>query len=127
MDPDYPFRNFFEHTGIDIRTLLNDKPSNGLSVKAAAPGIVVKLVRESRYGGNIVYIAHASSITTVYMHLSQILVSVGQEVARGDLIGYSGGMPGTPGAGRFTTGPHLHFEVRKNGVPVNPLDYLINF
>lgn len=127
MDPDYPFRNFFEHTGIDIRTLRDGKPSNGLAVKAAAPGIVVKIVRESRYGGNIIYIAHASSITTVYMHLSQILVSVGQEVSRGDLVGYSGGLPGTPGAGRFTTGPHLHFEVRKNGLAVNPLDYLINF
>lgn len=127
MDPDYPFRNFFEHTGVDIRTLREGKPSNGLSVKAAAPGIVIKIVRESRYGGNIIYIAHASSITTVYMHLSQILLGVGQEVSRGDLIGYSGGMPGTPGAGRFTTGPHLHFEVRKNGVAVNPLDYLISF
>jgi murein DD-endopeptidase MepM/ murein hydrolase activator NlpD len=98
-----------------------------LTVKAAAPGIVVKVVRESIYGGNIIYIAHAGSITTVYMHLSKILVRTGDEVSRGDLIGYSGGMPGTPGAGRFTTGPHMHFEVRKNGIPVNPLDYLINF
>lgn len=125
-DPSYPFRYLFEHSGIDIRTLSNGRPTNGLPVHAAAPGIVIKVVRESPYGGNIVYVAHASGIMTVYMHLLQIQVTPDQEVQRGDIIGLSGGSPGLASSGRFTTGPHLHFEVRRNGIPVNPLDYLVS-
>lgn len=125
-DPEYPFRYIFEHSGIDIRTLSNGRPTSGLPVHAAAPGIVVKVVRESPYGGNIVYIAHASGVVTVYMHLLRIAVSPEQEVNRGDIIGLSGGARGLPSSGRFTTGPHLHFEVRRNGAPVNPLNYLVS-
>lgn len=125
-DPGYPFRYIFEHSGIDIRTLSGGRPTSGLPIHAAAPGIVVKVVRESPYGGNIVYIAHASGIMTVYMHLLRISVSPEQEVKRGDVIGLSGGARGLPSSGRFTTGPHLHFEVRRDGLPVNPLDYLVS-
>ncbi|MFH0854675.1 MAG: peptidoglycan DD-metalloendopeptidase family protein [bacterium] len=124
-DPDYPFRKWIgEHSGIDIRTLKNGAPTNGLPVKAAADGIVLKIIREGKLAGNVVYILHDNDIMTVYMHLSRIDVKEDQFLSRGEVIGLSGGMPGTPGAGRISTGPHLHFEVRLKGIPVNPFNYL---
>ncbi|MFH0834189.1 MAG: M23 family metallopeptidase, partial [Patescibacteria group bacterium] len=63
-------------------------------------------------------------LATVYGHISRILVKEGDLVRAGDLIGLSGGIPGTPGAGYMTTGAHLHFEVIDHGEHKNPLDYL---
>jgi len=98
------------HAGIDIAT------GYGAPVGAAEAGRVVYAGWRGAYG-RVVEISHGGGVTTVYAHLSSIVVSVGQEVNRGQVLGYVG----TSGN---ATGPHLHFEVRVNGNPQNPLKYL---
>lgn len=115
-DPTYPFRYLFEHSGVDIRT------AQGTPVEAAASGYVA-WVRTSRLYGNNIMIIHGNGIATLYAHLSSFSVKEDNFVKRGDIIGNSGGMPGTQGAG-LSTGPHLHFEVRENGIPIDPMNYL---
>ncbi len=122
-DPTYVFRNIFEHPAIDLRTLRNGVPSNGLEVKAAANGYVGR-VRDGGMGYSYVMLIHSDRVSTVYGHVSKIAVKPEQFVSQGETIALSGGLPGTPGAGRLTTGPHLHFEVRVDGIPVNPLNSL---
>lgn len=98
------------HSGIDIAS------GYGNSVWAAGPGRVISAGWNGGYG-RMVEIAHGSGVTTRYAHLSSIGVSVGQTVDRGQFIGRIG----TSGN---STGPHLHFEVRINDIPRNPLKYL---
>lgn len=120
-DPDYPYRYVFEHSGIDVRA------RQGTPVQAPAPGYVLKVRKSTTWRTySYVVLVHAGGISTVYIHLSDVLVQPDTYVARGQIIGMTGGTPRTIGAGLFTTGPHLHFETRLNGIPANPLDYLVN-
>ena len=98
------------HTGIDIGV-----PS-GTPIHAAASGTVIIAGVVSGYG-NLVFIDHGNGLSTGYAHQSQIAVSVGQSVTQGQVIGYVG-------CTGHCFGPHLHFEVRVNGAPVDPLGYL---
>ena len=67
--------------------------------------------------GNLVVVDHGNGISTAYGHNTSVAVGVGQSVAQGQLVAYSGTRATRPG-------PHVHFEVRVNGVPVDPLGYL---
>lgn len=116
-DPTYPFRHLFEHSGLDIATPV------GSEVRSPAPGYVA-WTRQGQLYGNYMMVVHADGLATLYAHLSSFTAKADQYVSRGDVIARSGGCRGCPGAG-LSTGPHLHFEVRKNGIPVNPLQYVI--
>ena len=98
------------HEGIDISV------GTGTSVVAAASGTVLVAGWSGGYGVLIV-IDHGNGLATAYAHNSSATVSPGQSVTQGQLVAYSGNTG-------HSTGPHLHFEVRVNGSPVNPLGYL---
>ncbi|HRH31987.1 MAG TPA: peptidoglycan DD-metalloendopeptidase family protein [bacterium] len=115
-DPTYPFRYLFEHSGLDIAV------PQGTPIEAAAPGYVA-WAQTGRQYGNYVMIIHANGLATLYAHMSRMDVVADQYVTRGQIIGLTGGRPGTQGAG-FSTGPHLHFEVRQNGIPTDPMKFL---
>lgn len=99
-----------KHTGVDLAA------KDGTSIAAAAAGTVIQ-TGEGEYIGRFVILKHQDSYTTIYGHCSQILTAPGKDVKKGQIIAKSGH------TGRVT-GPHLHFEIRKNGIPQNPLIYL---
>jgi murein DD-endopeptidase MepM/ murein hydrolase activator NlpD len=98
------------HEGIDIGV------AYGTAIHAAAAGTVIYCGWESGYG-NFVVLDHGGGVATAYGHQSAIAVTCGQQVSQGEVIGYVGSTG-------HSTGPHLHFEVRVNGDPVDPMGYL---
>ena len=116
---DSSYEDYFgvRHYAIDI------KVSQGTDVRAPASGYVVE-VKENGNEYSYVLIMHKDNLSTLYGHLSEIFVKKDDLIQTGQIIGKSGGTPGTKGAGTMTTGPHLHFEVHEKGVNKNPLDYL---
>jgi murein DD-endopeptidase MepM/ murein hydrolase activator NlpD len=98
------------HTGIDLAA-----PA-GTPVHVTADGVVTSACWSGAYG-KLVVVNHGNGFDTYYAHLSQFLIVPGQEVRRGEVIALSGG------TGR-ATGPHMHYEVRLHGTPINPYRYL---
>lgn len=98
------------HEGIDIAA------QTGTTVMAPADGVIIKAGFSTGYG-NMVEISHGYGIKTVFGHNSRLNVKPGQRVKRGDVIAYVGDSGSS-------TGPHLHYEVRVNGLPVNPVRYM---
>ena len=99
------------HRGVDISA------PTGTVVRTTADGVVLHAEPVSGGYGRLVVINHGGGVQTYYAHLSRILVRAGQEVRRGEIVGAVGS------TGR-TTAPHLHYEVRLGGAPVNPYRYL---
>jgi len=98
------------HTGLDIASRYGD------AVHATADGIVAEVARRGGYG-RLIVIDHGLGITTWYGHLSRFATRSGTRVRLGDIIGYEG-------RSGHTTGTHLHYELRINNTPINPLRYL---
>jgi murein DD-endopeptidase MepM/ murein hydrolase activator NlpD len=98
------------HKGVDLSAPI------GTAVHVTADGVVSKAEWSGEYG-KLIVIDHGNGTQTYYAHLSQFLAVPGQEVRRGQTIALSGGTG-------HATGPHLHYEVRLGGVPVNPYKYL---
>jgi len=94
------------HRGLDLRSGM------GTPVHATTAG-VVRISQMFRLHGGTVGIDHGQGVTSLYLHLSKLAVPEGTEVKQGDVVGYVG-------ATGFATGPHLHWQVHVNGVPVNP-------
>jgi murein DD-endopeptidase MepM/ murein hydrolase activator NlpD len=107
-DPNCPTRHF--HTGLDIGA------PGGTTIVAADTGVVSYAGWGGGYG-NVMILTHGNGYSTLYAHMSGFAVASGDRVNRGQPIGYEGSTG-------YSTGPHLHFEVRINGAYQNPLSYL---
>ena len=102
------------HKGVDIGGV-----GYGTAIRAAKAGVVIISQYQASYG-NYVVVSHGGGNTTLYAHMSRRLVSVGDSVGQGSILGLTGS------TGQ-STGPHLHFEITENGSRVNPLRYLSGY
>ena len=105
-----------QHTGVDL-------DANASNVKTVADGVVEIAAMNNDDCGGTIKIKHADGYHSGYCHIQKINVRPGQTVRQGDVIGISGGGANDPGKGN-STGPHLHFSLRKNGTLVDPMDYI---
>ena len=96
------------HSGIDLAA------ARGAPVRATLPGIVTVIVSTTGYGLHVV-IDHGGALSSLYGHLDTVLVNSGDDVVAGQVIG-------TVGSSGNATGPHLHFEIRRDGIPEDPRD-----
>jgi murein DD-endopeptidase MepM/ murein hydrolase activator NlpD len=101
------------HAGMDFTA------PRGTPIYATGNGKVIQADRKMSGYGNLVKIDHGYNYVTFYAHMSKINCKVGQKVKRGDVIGYVGNTG-------LSSGPHCHYEVRKNGNPINPINYYYN-
>jgi len=99
------------HNGVDMAA------PTGTSVFSAAEGVVTRTGYQPEGYGHFVEVAHPNGMTTLYAHMSRVDVATGMAVSGGDRLG----LVGSTG---YSTGPHLHFEVRRGGTPINPLRVL---
>jgi hypothetical protein len=107
-----PRRGKRTHTGIDFPV------ASGTRIGAAGVGVVEFAGWNSGGYGNLVVVRHRLGYATWYAHMSRIAVSAGQSVTGGTTLGYVGSTG-------HATGPHLHFELRRNAVPIDPMPYLL--
>lgn len=104
------FQELRMHTGVDY------DGTTGQAVRSAAAGVVVFADQQDGYG-NVVVVDHGDQIATVYAHMSRFSVKVGEVLARGQILGQVGSTG-------YSTGPHLHFEYRVSGAPVDPVPHV---
>jgi murein DD-endopeptidase MepM/ murein hydrolase activator NlpD len=110
----HPFYKVLKmHTGMDFTA------SIGTEVLATGNGVVSDIIPNARGYGNTVIIDHGYGYKTLYAHLSTILVKVGKQVKRGNVIA----LVGNSG---MSMAPHLHYEIRKNDAPINPINFFFN-
>lgn len=114
-DPSYQAAFGIRHNAIDLPV------PQGTPVKAPAGGVVYKVKDNGDNSYSYIILAHKGGIQTVFGHMYSIMVDERDIVFPGEIIGLSGGIPGTKGAGYLTTGAHLHFEVIKGGKHIDPL------
>lgn len=98
------------HNGLDVAVNMGD------TVKCALPGVVTKIGYEKAGYGHYIVVAHSGDLETIYAHLKSTIAVPGQKVKAGEVIGLAG-------ATGNSTGPHLHFETRYRGFPVNPYSW----
>ena len=111
IHPIYKTQQF--HDGMDFTAKI------GTPIYATGDGKIAKVERNARGYGNHLIIDHGFGYKTLYAHMSKFKVTIGQKVNRGDVIGYVGNTG-------LSSGPHLHYEVHKNGEKINPVNFYFN-